>query len=210
MKRKIKSYLAFTSLFYRIIVFVLLPLVAVGLYCLVGSINAGVGLIFVMELLIVAEIFFDTWLFGGIQSKESEKLDYLKTSSQGMEVIKNALQMDLIRRLLTAAGIFAVCYLVGDFHGSSVQEVAILLYPIPVSYTISVLGVFLARYEGGMWINMAIGYVATIFGLLCWFVPGLKKYAICYVLGFSVLAVLISILAVTVAKNKVEGSYYDK
>lgn len=209
MKRKIKNYLALTSPIYRIAVFLLMPIVAIGVYWFLRDAEVAIGLVMVMALLIMAEIFFDTWLFGGIQSKDAEKLDYLKASPRGMQMMRDALGLDIVRRFLSAVVIFGICYLIG---GEAVLSVGpmILIYPPLIAYTITVLGVFLARFECNIWINMVIGYVGVIIGVLSLSMAGVFGHVLAWVLSYAVLAVLVSILAVKVAVKKVEGSYYDK
>lgn len=209
MKTKIKNYLVLTSPIYRLAVFLLMPIVTIGVYRLLQDATMALGLVMVMALLLMAEIFFDTWLFGGIQSKDAEKLDYLKTSPRGMQMMRDALCLDIVRRFLSTVAIFGICYLIG---GEAVLSVGptILIYHALVTYTISVLGVFIARFECNMWINMVIGYVGLIVAVLSLSMAGLFGYVLVWVISYAVLAVLVSILAVKVAVKKVEGSYYDK
>jgi len=210
MKRKIKSYLVFTSLIYRIVIFLLLPLGAIGVYALMSDFSWGVRLVVIMELLIMAEIFLDSWLFGGIQSKAAERLDYLKTSARGGRILKTALKLDLVRRVLTAAVIYGICYLMAGVFANGVHIWVNYIYTILVTYTISMLGVFITRFESGIWVNMVVSYVAGIVALVIWFLPGLTEHVGIYVCVFALLAVGVSVLALKVAFKKVEGSYYDK
>ena len=110
MRRKIRSYIVFTSLPYRIIVYFALPVVvaATGFWAGTQGIGDG-GVMFAAVLLPLAEIISDNWLFNGIQSRDMAKMDYLKTSGRGMAVMRDALVMDLLRKFLTAAGSMALC-----------------------------------------------------------------------------------------------------
>lgn len=235
MRKKCKGYLVFTSLLYRIVMFALMPvaLVAAGIW---GGVRIGdIGLMFVVMVLPAIEIFSDSWLFGGIQGKDMEKMDYLKTSGRGMAVMRGALIVDLLRKLLTAVCIIAICYLViglskdtaagmaetgridlTDFlgYGDLSREVGFLLYLILLSYTVSVLGTFLSRYGSSIYMNMLVAYGAAVLMVFGVFGLGLRGYLW---QGFLVLDVLfaalgtgISILAVKVAMKKVEGGYHDE
>lgn len=54
------------------------------------------------------EIFADLLIFGGIAARDTNKLEYLKTSSRGMPLLKKALITDGIRRFLSIALIAGV------------------------------------------------------------------------------------------------------
>lgn len=209
MKRKIKSYLVFAPLLYRVVMFLLVPMILIFYYYLVRDSIAEAGLIVVMVMLVMAEIVMDVWLLGGIQSKEAEKLDVLKTSGRGMEVMHSALKLDLVRRFLVIAGIMGICYWLSGIQ-DRMQLVAVGIYFVLIAYIISTLGVLIGRYGGTIWINVAISYFAALVAVLCQFLPGLKQYAVIYDMGLGVLAIVVSIVAVRIAMKKVEGSYYDK
>ena len=72
MKQKIKGYLVFTSLGYRVGVFILMPLALVGIQVLFSGPAGGM-------LLPLLEIMADNWFLGGIQEKNAENMDYLKS-----------------------------------------------------------------------------------------------------------------------------------
>ena len=209
MKRKVKSYLVFAPLLYRVVMFMLVPMILIFYYYLVRDSIAEAGLIVVMVMLVMAEIVMDVWLLGGIQSKEAEKLDVLKTSGRGLEVMHSALKLDLVRRFLTIAGIMGICYWLSGIQ-DRIQLVAVGIYFALIAYIISTLGVLIGRYGGTIWINVAISYFAALVVVLSQFLPGLKQYAVFYDLGLGVLTIVVSIVAVRIAMKKVEGSYYDK
>ncbi len=208
--KRIKNYLVFTSLLYRILTFVLLPIVTVGLYYLLRKMIPQVGLVIVMSMVVMAEIILDIWLFGGIQVKGTQMLEYLKTSGRGRMVLRDALVIDLIRRFITIAGIMGVCYLLEGLEWNNLQVVAIRIYSILIAYTLMVAGVLIARYEGIAWVNIVLSYAAVFLAAMSFLLPGLSQYIMVYDLVVGVLAVLVSILTVKAAMKKVEGSYYDR
>lgn len=223
MKRCVKSYLVFTSLLYRIVMFAIIPIIMIGLLLwfevafggasLSGSHEKAVYII-VMIFLPMVEIISDNWLFGGIQSKDVEKLDYMKTSGAGMQVIRSALSMDMLRKFLSAVGITGILYwitmLIIRGYDLSFAGVRILLCAVLVSYFCSALGTMLARYGSMVWINVMIAYLMEILIILCLFLLQRLKYDIICCLLFAILDVSVSILAVKAAMKKMEGSYYDK
>ena len=85
MGKRVRSYIAFTSISYRAAVWLVIPagLTALGVWG--GSRFGDIGLLFALILLEGAEVLSDSWLFGGIQAKDSEKIDYLKSSGRGWQ-----------------------------------------------------------------------------------------------------------------------------
>ena len=133
-------------------------------------------------------------------------MDVLRTSGMGMEIMKNALILDLLRKLLSAFGILAVCELYTGHWGG-------LLLMAMVSYVFSAAGTFLARYGGGLAVNVCIGQIASLLVLgclFCVFRPGLWRFRVGFGLFFLVLGVAVSVLTVSKAMRKVKGGYYDQ
>lgn len=216
MKHKIRSYLVFTSLWYKIIMFVVLPLVLLGIQVFSTIVFRGTAIPVFVMILIMVEIMADYWFLGGIQEKGSEKIDYLKTSPRGMEVMKSALFIDLVRRFLFHTGIFGLARMITLILESSDRVGELigfgeLLLVIFLSYTLSVLGIFISRFTSYLWVNLLCGYIGAIAGLVillvCTSIPAplVLPNAALVVLGGG-----ISVLIVKIAMLKVEGSYYDK
>lgn len=220
MKQKMKSFKVFTSLGYRILLFAVLPLVLLGLQLFISAVYQGTGIPLFAATLVIVEIMADNWFLGGIQEKNSAKIDYLKTSARGMKVMKNVLIMDVARRFLSCAGILALCQAIAQASacGTGVSgERGIAFLPLWMTlftvYFLSALGVFIARFFSYLWVNLLCGYIGSIAGLvicLIWIslpLPGLMAAGILF--GLVVLSVGISVLMVEIAMIKVEGSYYD-
>lgn len=205
MKKKIKRYLVFTPFAYRIAVFLVMPVLLVGIGVLTGSRWGELWAVPVAVLLTMAEIISDYWLFSGLQAKDSEKMDFLKTSGLGMEILRDALTFDLLRKFLTVCVVMAICYLLTGRSGSP-------MYAGLISYVFSILGTFLARYGGIFRINLMIGYLAVVpvSCLLGVFFSGGKRYMFQINLFFLILGTLLSALAVRKAMQKVKGGYYDQ
>ena len=216
MKHNIRSYLVFTSLWYKIIMFAVLPLVLLGIQVFSTVVFRGTAIPVFVMILIMVEIMADYGFLGGIQEKGSEKIDYLKTSPRGMKVMKSALVIDLVRRFLLHAGIFGLSQMISLILGFSDRAGELigfgeLLLVIFLSYTLSVLGIFISRFTSYLWVNLLCGYIGAIAGLVILLVC--TSMPVPMVLPNAALVVLgggISLLIVKIAMLKVEGSYYDK
>ncbi len=220
-----KSYLVFTSAWYRLAVFLLMPTALIGLGLWVERMLWGgrgaTGVIVAAVLLPIAEIVSDNWLFGGIQTKDSMRLEYLKTSGRGMEILRRALWVDLARKLLSALGIMALCRLAGTWmaaegtgYGSGIMdwglEAGILLYFTLLSYFVSTLGTFLSRFGDMLWMNLLVGYGAVFVMLFGLTLLNLADIIFMIDIICAVFGILISAVTVRTAMRRVERSYYDK
>ena len=211
MKQKVEGYLVFTSLGYRLAVDILIPLALVGFHVFFSGEEGGSGPI-IMLLLPLLEIVCDNWFLGGIQEKNAENMDYLKTSSKGMKVIRSVLILDFARRFMTAVTVFGICFLMNRFlfHADS-QIGADLIMPVLMSYSLSVLGTLITRFQSYLWINMLVGYVATIISIVFYIIVMYGRIRVIVINAvFMILAVVFSILAVKIAMTRVEGGFYDK
>lgn len=229
--KRIKSYVVFTSIPYRVAVWALMPAGLVGLAAWLGGRIGDLGLPVALMPLVMAEVLSDSWLFGGIQAKDSEKIDYLKSSGRGMGVMGNALAADLARKLLTALAVVSASYFfigkakgglegmpgsVVDFisAGETAQEIGFLGYLVLLSYSGSAFGTFLSRYGSSIPGNMMVGCVAMILaGMAGMYVPTLIGYPSdsIFLLGLPAAAAGagVSVLAARAAMKKVKGGYYD-
>lgn len=186
MKRYIKSYLIFTSFIYRIVMFIVIPIVLIAVLACGGDmwshwsketiyhanpwISESVAYLS-MIIIPFLEILSDNWLFCGIQSKHAEKMDYLKTSSAGMPVIRKALRMDLIRRFVSSMVITFAAYVVLAFNDKTqvhniASDLSILLIGCLAAYFLSVLGIVISRYGNMLWINLFVTYLILVLSIM--------------------------------------------
>lgn len=219
MVKTIKGYLVFTSFVYRIAMFGILPLALITLdICGAAFMGDDVSVLFVVMplLMIMAEILADTWMFGGIQGKDAAKIDFLKTSPKGMGLLRNALTMDLARRLCSMSGVMTACVLVNlawgveMFGGDAVKGLGVVLSLILSSYTISVLCIILARFGTMFWQSILVSYLGLFLESVCVGFLMAVGHPFVWSLVYAVLAAGVSVLAVKVVMNKVKGGYYDK
>lgn len=219
IRRKIKSYFVFTSFPYRLVIFAILPLVMTAFGSVIATV-AGRKSYFITPYLIpffmiVVEIATDNWMFGGIQAKDAERMDFLRASRHGMEMMKDALTLDLLRRLFSMAGIMALCFLaemllMGGSAAEIFEEMPMFLSTLFFCYDVSVLGTLAARFATAVWINLLVGYAGVIVGILGSGAMWLTEQGVLYAIVFAVLAVPLNLLTVETAMKKVRGGYYDK
>lgn len=106
MRRMIKCYLTFSTRLYRLIVFLLLPLLAVITAVLLGGLAA-------MFVLLSVEIMADRLSFGGIAARGVGLPEYIKSSDRGLGVMRSALVCNLFRQLIYIAAVAVGCIALG-------------------------------------------------------------------------------------------------
>lgn len=232
MKKTVKSYLVFTSRLYRLVMFAVLPAAWAGICfwtCGMASHGRNGMLILTALFLPIAETISDSWLFAGIQTSSSPKLDYLKTSGRGQSLMRRALIMDVMRKLVFSGAFMGIGYASlwltelpagggkGNFAeaasakwGAQAGVGAALLCLIMLSFFFSVLGTFLSRYGNMIWTNVIVGYGIAALEFVSLFLPGLFRHPYAYAAGFGLLGLCVSVVAVRAAMGRMERSYYDE
>lgn len=222
MKNKLKSYLVFTSLMYRVLVYFIVPIFMAGIVFVYGGALGGAVPIVISVLLSAAEIVCDNWLFGGIQAKDAERLDYLKTSERGNKIMRNALRMDIVRKLLTALIVLGICFVVPIWSkggkgyialqasGTTEALLSTYSYAVAISWCCSIFGIFIARYGSMVWTNAMVGYGVAMLETGLWSISGRMKNLWGYSLFYILVGVAFSVLCVKAAMKRMEDGYCDK
>ena len=214
MKRSIKSYLVFTSRAYRLFLYLGVPLFCIGMELIMVILMKMriSGIMSILCTLIFAEVVSDTWFLGGIQEKHAEKMDYLKTSSRGMSVVKSALVLDLVRRLVMTTGTFGVCCLLeAGVVRRQISIPADLVMPLLAVFSLSTAAVLITRFFSYFYINVLAGYLVSAAAAVCCVLLSMGVVSVNTLIAiYAGLGTAAGILAVWVAMKKVEGGYYDK
>jgi len=207
--------MVFATFWYKMIMFIIVPVALLGLQAASAAIFQGTGISVILLFLVLVETVGDTWFLGGIQEKGSENMDYLKTSPKGMEVLGSTLTVDLARRFLTAVVIYGLSELIVRGMGATGAGMRGMLLAVLLTYDISVLGIFLARFASLLWLNLLCGYIGGIAGFVI-LLAGTMMKSVSAAVAVPVYAALVilgagfSVLAVKIPMLKMEGSYYDK
>lgn len=214
MGKTIKSYAVFTSIGYRILALVVIPIVSLLISALLLAsgeyeFNGIYPEMLLVSYVVLFEILSDFWLFGGICSKEGHQLDYFKTSRAGLGVLERGIIGDLIRRFLYLAVYGAFCYM---FTGQITDFLLVL-----VAYVVTVALLNLTRYIQMFHIYMAVSMTVSllvyiVLTVVCWFFADAFGSGSLYAefVIFGVLAILVSLLSVWHIGCRMKGSYYEK
>lgn len=213
--KAIKSYSAFASGIYKLVVFLGLPVV-IGLIqlwcCNVMIVPLHSALILMVSL---ALIVMDSWVFGGCCAKKVENLDFLRTSLKGKKLLQRALVMDCIVRGVVCvafmAELFVIDYLVCGDRLFEEGWILKFTYFVLFAYVIAAIGVFVNRYMSMLLLSVSIAYIIVQVSVA---VQALWNLANLPVWLWSVLLLVLTIvftwLAVSKPVKKLERGYGDE
>ncbi len=214
--RMIKDYRAITNGKYRLACNVLIPVI---LGVVLASIDIGVRKYYVTAVMLgvgaalmtAVEVMADYWGFGAICAKGCLGMDYLKTSTKGKAILRNALTADLLVRPVRIAicmAIVAVPY--GIMVGNPVK---LLCLSILFTADISVWALNITRYVQNVQVMSMLSMLASgASGAAVIYItiyPGLQRYAWLIVAALALLLPVGIYVTRGHMYRKVEASYLD-
>lgn len=217
MKQFIKSYHLFLS--QRWLRFVMYLIYPVLLFAAFAFLNAMVSanhtpgkdweiasrfiLYQLCEAVLCIELFADHLIFGGISSKDTNKLEYLKTSVNGMGTLKRALITDALRRLISISLIIGCFTMLITSHYGSVDTMGIIL----VIFSFVEIGLLIARHFS------TLSACWVVFSILLLVIPTCVILIIHTSDRWKILplitAIAVSVLGRRLILSKARNSYYD-
>lgn len=211
MKKMLKSYLVFAPVLYRLILFLVVPVLLIALQMWLASANAIYTSVYLVLLVLMsAEIMMDRWAFGGIAAKNVRQPEYLKSSRQGMKVMKYALAADAVRQFVESLAVLVICAAVCVGFGGTfgVKEAASCLALLFSGSALISVTLTIVRFLDIPMINMWAAWVAGMifsgiyliaFNHSSWMFP-----------VSAVLALVCAVLGVKAILKRLEESYYDE
>lgn len=211
--RMIKDYRAITNGKYRLVCNVLIPIILGVILALIDigvrkyyvtAVMLGVG----AALMTAIEVMADYWGFGAICVKGCLGMDYLKTSTKGKAMLRNALTADLLvrpARIAICMVIVAVPYeiMVGN-------PVRLLCLSILLTANLSVWALNITRYVQNVQVMSLLSSGASGAAVIYITISsGLQKFTWLIV---ATLAVLLPVGIYVTRRHmycKVEASYLD-
>lgn len=209
MKECIKSYHVFLSPFWlKCVMYVIYPvLLTLGTWGLIELTNMpAFSLVYCIGLLMTAEVFLDFFVFGGVAAKDTNKLEYLKTSVKGLSALRKALLVDEARRLISVVLIISISLMLS---GAQMQIVSILAGML-LAIIFTEIGLFVIRKTTQMTVLITVLFVGEMVAM------AIVTMTIMYMnISAWVLIPLVIMVGVLVVGNikmvmkKARDSYYD-
>lgn len=169
MRELIKCYHIFMPrMWEKLLLYLIYPIVLIGVGCKMERFMPPFGIIFTCELIVPIELILDFLIFGGISSKDTNKLEYLKTSVKGMTVLKKSIIVDAVRRAVAVTMILIVVCVKNKTELSAAQVSMCVL----ISFLLIELLLQVTRHFPGMTV-MLIGMCVTsslhmlVLGVIC-------------------------------------------
>jgi hypothetical protein len=218
MKRQIKSYVALIPRVYFWGMLLVLPAILLAINALLVNLFGFGSVLFCFASYCFLDILFDSWIFGGICSKNGNKIEYVKSSFYGDEVFRNSIIGDEIRRFLgltvMAIGLMTTYCMTSGGRLTAAQWLYIgHMVFVPLFLNTAVLN--LTRYFNLLWLqNLAACFVGSFsVGFLAGFVvlgaeADLRRY-VCTLAVLVVLSVITAVLTVWHIMHRVKQSYCD-
>lgn len=212
MKEAIKGYHMFLPrAWVKWCIYILYPLLVIGgMYALnqYATYFSFICIGLACGMIIMVEYMLDTYVFLGIAARNTNRLEYLKTSAKGLPLLKKALYMDAVRRFLSTGVIMAGVSFVLQLDLAFILKQCI--FCIAIVYLIAGLGFMITRFSTNVWLNLVILYilmtVVSIVGIyaLSW------NIQIWWLLLLGIADVGIVVLGNKLILKRAEESFYDK
>lgn len=206
MKSYLKSYHVFlVNKVLRVVLYLLYPLVAAGCSAFIGveSRMPVLSLTQASIIIVSVELFVDYGVYGGILTKDTNKLEYLKTSARGITLLRKSLLVDKVRRFFTIAVILGVSF-------AAYHEGANLWQFLGVAFcTLTIIEAVLLLIRSMTMLNW-IMFVVMITSLIGTILVAFSFYWAPLFLLWVVLYVVTLAVGKKYFLKKIRASYYDE
>lgn len=211
MKEIVKSYQVFLpTVWERMLVYLAYPMMVIGLVSLFakGS-SPAICMAICVACIVTVELFFDMMIFGGIGAKDTNKLEYIKTSAKGMKIMEKSLIGDGIRRVLSVSLIMIVMSLLP----TASQEQLALDIPVVFRGIVGVLlvielGLLVVRLVSSVTVLMVVNTTLSMFSMVL-----VSLIAFNGGMMMGIISVLLCLLAMVgeraLIMRRARKSYYD-
>lgn len=210
MREWIKSYHVFLSgRWMKRIVYLLFPSVFFGIGYVFGKgvLSGYFAVIILSSMIISVEVCMDYFIFGGIAARDTNKLEYLKTSEKGMLLLKKSLIGDAVRRILSISVIvYGLKYLYGYEFTNGQLLTLVLCY-----FVLSEAALIMTRHFTSLLIVASSAMIVSLAA------PWLTAWLLSKTMNTFLAGIILVILAVGVATGsrimimrKARESYYDE
>jgi hypothetical protein len=212
MREIIKSYQVFLPYAWeRLLVYLVYPVLIVVFLGLLanGGDSPRVCMVLCAWLVVMTELYLDILVFGGIGAKDTNKLEYIKTSAKGMQVMKKSLVGDVVRRLFSVSLIMGlVSRIAVSVSYEEVLSAGNVLFSIAATLFLIELGLLAVRLLSSVAIIMAVNMTLSMLSMALVSVVVANDYSV-----MGVLCVLLAVSAMVgqraLIMRRARKSYYD-
>ena len=213
----IKNYWAFTGKAYKFVMWLVLPLVAIGT-SLWGYFSDNEMLIVVPTIICflifpIIDVISDYWLLPGFYAKGNSSLEFLQTTTKFQKMIRDVVIVDIVRRVVLYAGTYAMLYvLLSNKDIESQAFIQIYYYQPVLNILVTQTAVFIARFFRSLQQVFACSMLSTVPNTIYISVVKPLPQAVeqPIVMALAGVAVVMIVVTIWFTQKKVRDSYYDK
>ena len=214
-----KSYMVLTKSKYRIVMFLIYPLLIFAyayLLMQVLKVSSGNSVLSIDDvqlmffpMILFFEVLSDYWMFGGIFAKNEGYIECLKGSKKGKKIYLQTLAIDMFRRIF----VFIVAGEMMQWVECRITQQSFhwLNIPMLLSALICIWGLFITRFFETLISCLLIGYACHLLVYISMFLPDkVLSYSVIKGILLLVLMVISVAFMIWYAVQKMEESYSDK
>lgn len=213
----IKNYWVFTGKLYKFVMWLVLPVVAIGT-SLWGYFSNNEMLIVVPTIICflifpIIDVISDFWLLPGFYAKGNSSLEFLQSTTKFQTMIRDVVVIDILRRVLLYVCTYVMMYVLFSNKDVSAQAfIQIYFYQPVLNILITQTAVFIARFfrfaQQVFGCSMLSTVPNAIYITVVKPLPNEVEQPIVIVLA----GVAVMMIAVTIwfTRKKVRDSFYDK
>lgn len=206
MKKAVKSYLAFSSLGYRIVCMLVAPVLLLALAGLVlvtaEECNGIFPEYFLFCYVVGFEVMSDFWMLCGVCSREGRGLEYAKTSRCGVSVLQKCAAVDSLRRFVYMMGFGLFCF---AFTGYVQDFVTALIAYLVVTAVLNLTRHFVL-WQAQILACFLAAFVSAMLTVAFW----LMQWAAAELIILGAAAAAVSAVSVWHVGDCMRRSYYEK
>ena len=210
MKQYIKSYnIFFSGRILQIFTYLIYPILLIGIAFLLNLFNyiALIGLFIIGTIIISIEVFVDYNVFSGFAKRDTNRLEYMKTSVKCIMLVKKGIIADAVKRYIY---ITIIVVLSSFIINVDIKNTICILV---VTYCISTVTIFIERFFSNFAFNYFLVYIALIiYSILIFGLLNTMQFQTIIVLSIimTILSFIFTCFSIWFLVKRMEEAYYDE
>lgn len=215
----IENYRAYTGRFYRLMAWLIYPLVALG-YCYYlqsGFFHRSLGIAYLgvesilSPMVCMVEIVLDGFAFRGISAKEGGVSGLLQASGRGERFLQQVLMVDLLRRISVVILLFLANFVMAVvLENKSDLSVSWTIGHMLLTLMVCLLSIFISRFSASMLINLSTAYIMIPLGTVYLEMSGFPIANGGFILLYIMACMVFGGLLIYMPMKRLKECYYDK
>ena len=212
MRQYEKSYevfFPFHHVLLRILLYIVFPVAVIGEVAIFERMTGRTTMSIIPFIVGVAELLIDYLLFNSVAVKNNRNIEYIKTSGKGKRILKQAILMDLIRKLISVFFIGTVVSFINVIYFDVSTSTAWKDFILVTSCTIliEVGEIMLNRFYGIM--AFSVLYVSVVTSIVPMILIPFSYADMIFIIIMLLVSLGTAYAASCFCINRLNKSYYD-